>query len=153
MFKRVLLCHDGTSAGRRALRRGAELAIELKAHVDILAIVPDGVTDPAVIAAAAGSSCFVEESSVGLAQVLRESIQRLKDRGVMAEGHMATGDTVDQITAYAKRLAIDLIVLGHYPQSSGGFWWWRGSPNVPLAERTNCCVLVAVDDLSHPRVS
>jgi DNA primase len=30
MFKRVLLCYDGTLAGRRALLRGAELAILLK---------------------------------------------------------------------------------------------------------------------------
>lgn len=112
MFKRVLLCYDGTNAGRRSLRRGAELAIELKAHVDILAIVPGDAANPAVIAAAAGFTCLVDESSVGPAQVLGESIQRLKDRGVVAQAHMARGDTIDQITAHAKRLAIDLIVFG-----------------------------------------
>ncbi|HMH89422.1 MAG TPA: hypothetical protein VK523_12295 [Steroidobacteraceae bacterium] len=30
MFKRVLLCYDSTEAGRRALRRGAELAERVK---------------------------------------------------------------------------------------------------------------------------
>ena len=36
MFKRVLLCYDGTEAGRRALRRGAELAMLLGAQVYVL---------------------------------------------------------------------------------------------------------------------
>jgi nucleotide-binding universal stress UspA family protein len=41
MFKRVLLCYDSTEAGRRALRRGAELAILLGAQVYVLSIVPN----------------------------------------------------------------------------------------------------------------
>jgi len=43
MFKRVLLCYDSTEAGRRALRRGAELAVLLGAQVYVLSIVPGGV--------------------------------------------------------------------------------------------------------------
>jgi hypothetical protein len=33
MFKRVMLCYDGTEVGRRALKRGAELAILVGARV------------------------------------------------------------------------------------------------------------------------
>jgi nucleotide-binding universal stress UspA family protein len=54
MFKRVLLCYDGTEAGRRALRRGAELAILLGARVFVLSIVPTQVAEAAVAAGAAG---------------------------------------------------------------------------------------------------
>jgi nucleotide-binding universal stress UspA family protein len=150
MFKRVLLCYDGSVAGRRALRRGAELAILLNAHVHVLAIVPSGAADPAVIAGAAGHACIVDDTSIGLAELLDESIERLRARGVTAQGHLASGDTVDQIAAYAKRLEIDLIVLGHYPQPTGSFWWWSGSQRVSLAERTHCCVFVAVDAPSDP---
>jgi nucleotide-binding universal stress UspA family protein len=150
MFKRVLLCYDGSVAGRRALRRGAELAILLNAHVHVLAIVPSGAADPAVIAGAAGHACIVDDTSIGLAELLDESIERLRARGVTAQGHLASGDTVDQIAAYAKRLEIDLIVLGHYPQPTGGFWWWSGGQRVSLAERTHCCVFVAVDAPSDP---
>jgi nucleotide-binding universal stress UspA family protein len=143
MFKRVLLCYDGTEVGRRALKRGAELAILVGAQVYVLSIIPSGVTDPAVAAGAAGHACLVDEAD-GYRKLLDESIEWLKARGVSAEGYLASGNTIEQIITFSRRLAVDLIVLGHYPQPSGGFWW--GSPQrVSLAERANCCVLVAVN--------
>ncbi|HXA36613.1 MAG TPA: universal stress protein [Steroidobacteraceae bacterium] len=142
MFKRVLLCYDGSEVGRRALKRGAELAILLEAQVYVLSIIPGGVTAPAVAAGAAGCACIVDEEG-GYRKLLNESVEWLKARGVSAEGYLASGNIIEQIVAFSRRLAIDLIVLGHYPQPSGGFWW--GSPNrTSLAERANCCVFVAV---------
>jgi len=143
MFKRVLLCYDGSEAGRRALRRGAELAILVGAQVYVLSIIPTGVAGAAVVASAAGHACLVDEAG-GYRKLLDESIDWLKARGVQAEGYLASGNTIEQIVAFSRRLAVDLIVLGHYPQPSGGFWW--GSPQrVSLAERANCCVFVAVN--------
>lgn len=143
MFKRVLLCYDGSEAGRRALRRGAELAILVGAQVYVLSIIPTGVAGAAVVAGAAGHACLVDEAG-GYRKLLDESIEWLKARGVRAEGFLASGNTIEQIVAFSRRLAVDLIVLGHYPQPSGGFWW--GSPQrVSLAERANCCVFVAVN--------
>ena len=137
MFKSVLLCYDGTQAGRRALKRGTELAILLGARVHVLSIIPTG------IAGAAGQACLVEDPS-GYRKLLNESLEWLKARGVHADGYLATGDTLDQIAAYAKRLAIDLIVLGHYPQPAGGFWWTSARQRASLTERVGCCIFVAV---------
>jgi nucleotide-binding universal stress UspA family protein len=53
MFKRVLLCYDGSEVGRRALKRGAELAILVGARVYVLSIIPSGMADAAVVAGAA----------------------------------------------------------------------------------------------------
>jgi nucleotide-binding universal stress UspA family protein len=143
MFKRVLLCYDGSEVGRRALKRGAELAILVGAHVYVLSIIPSGVADAAVVAGAAGHACLVDEAR-GSDKLLDESVGWLKACGVSAEGYLASGNIIEQIIAFSRRLAIDLIVLGHYPQPSGGFWW--GTPNrASLAERANCCVLVAVN--------
>ncbi len=143
MFKRVLLCYDGTAVGRRALERGAELAILVGAQVYVLSIIPNSVADAAVAAGAAGHACIVDEAG-GYRKLLDESIELLKSRGVSAEGYLASGNTIEQIIAFSRRLSIDLIVLGHYPQPSGGFWWGT-SQRSSLAERANCCVFVAVN--------
>ena len=145
MFKRVLLCYDGSQAGRRALKRGAELAVLLGAHVHVLSIIPSGIANAAVDAGAVGYACLVEDSS-GYRKLLDESLEWLKARGVVtAEGYLATGNTLDQIAAHAKRLAIDLIVLGHYPRPAGGFWWSGPQQRASLAERVRCCIFVAVN--------
>jgi nucleotide-binding universal stress UspA family protein len=143
MFKRVLLCYDGSEAGRRALKRGAELSILLGAQVHVLSIIPAGVANAAVIASATGHACLVDDSR-GYRKLLDQSLEWLKARGVNAEGYLATGNTLDQIAAYAKRLAIDLIVLGHYPRPAGGLWWSNAQQRASLAERVACCIFVAV---------
>ncbi|HUX73496.1 MAG TPA: universal stress protein [Steroidobacteraceae bacterium] len=143
MFKRVLLCYDGSAVGRRALRRGAELAILVGAKVHVLSIVPTSVVDPVIVAGAIGQSCLAGDKRENR-KLLDESIEWLRQRGVAAEGYLANGNTIDVILAYAKKLDIDLIVLGHYPQPAGGFWW-SGPQRTSLAERANCCVFVAVD--------
>jgi nucleotide-binding universal stress UspA family protein len=150
MFKRVLLCYDGSQAGRRALKRGAELAVLLGAHVHVLSIVPRNIANAAIDAGAVGYACLVEDSG-GYRKVLDESLEWLKARGVRCEGYLASGDTLDQIVAHAKRLAIDLIVLGHYPQPAGGFWWSSPRQRATLTERVDCCVFVAVsaDDVAE----
>jgi nucleotide-binding universal stress UspA family protein len=147
MFKRVLLCYDGTAAGRRALRRGADLAVLLGAQVFVLSIIPAALADAAVAAGAAGHACIVDNAE--FRSLLHESVEWLKARGVNAEGYLASGDYIDQIIEFSKRLSIDLIVLGHYPQPTGGFWW-SGSRKVSLAERVNCCVFVAVNASEEP---
>jgi nucleotide-binding universal stress UspA family protein len=143
MFKRVLLCYDGSEAGRRALRRGADLAIFLGAHVDVLSIIPAGALDPVLAAGAAGHACIVGEDH-GFRKMLDESVAWLKARGLVAEGHLTGGNTVERILEFSNKLAVDLIVLGYYPRPAGGFWW-SNSQRSTLAERARCCIFVAVD--------
>jgi nucleotide-binding universal stress UspA family protein len=151
MFRHVLLCYDGSDAGRRALKRGAELAILVNAQVHVLSIISDAVADAALLARATGHVCLVEDAR-GYRKMLDESIDWLASRGVAAEGHLVRGDTMDQIVTYSKNLDIDLIVLGHYPRPSGGRWW-SGSQRTALAERVDCCVFIAVAASENPLTS
>src|SRR5580700_10094168 len=108
MFKRVLLCYDGSELGRGALKRGAELAILLRAQVYVLSIIPGAMADVAVIAGAAGHTCLVDEAG-SYRKLLDESVEWLKARGVAAEGYLASGNSLEQIVAFSRRLVIDLI--------------------------------------------
>jgi nucleotide-binding universal stress UspA family protein len=62
MFKRVLLCYDGSVAGRRALFRGAELAILLNSEVHVLSIVQSESQSAAVMAGASGHVSLIDEA-------------------------------------------------------------------------------------------
>ena len=150
MFKHILLCYDGSESSRRALKRGADLAMLVGARVHLLATVAPGRGDPALMAAAMGTMCVVDDPG-GLRAALDESLGWLKSHGIEADGHITSGNAIDQILLYSKKLAVDLIVLGHYPQPSGGFWW-SNQHRVSLAERANCCVLVAMDPVAQVQV-
>jgi nucleotide-binding universal stress UspA family protein len=148
MFERVLLCYDGSVAGRRALKRGAELAILVKAKVHVLSVLSGAAADARGVASSVGQACLVDYEAEHR-QSLEESIAWLRARGLEAQGYLTRGNTLDEIAVYANRLSIDLIVVGHYPKAPGGRWW-SGPERASLAERVNCCVLIAVSEANNP---
>ena len=60
MFKRVLICHDGSAAGLRALKRGAELSTLLKAEVHVLSFYSSCHSDAVMAANAVGQQCLID---------------------------------------------------------------------------------------------
>src|SRR5262249_37537857 len=121
MFKRVLLCYDGSDAGRKALKRGAELAQLVGAQVFVLAVLPSDTADPRLTAAAAGTVCLVDYQSEYEA-LLAGSLEWLIARGIAAQGCLARGNTIEVISDHAQRVAADLVVVGNYPKATGGRW-------------------------------
>ena len=144
VFNCVLLCYDGSADGRRALKRGAEFAILVGAEVHVLSILASNAINPAVMAAAGGYPCLVDEEYLSR-ELLDDLMARLKSRGIKAYAHLARGDTIPTIVAYSKKLAADLIVVAHYPNAKGRRWW-AGPERQPLAEQVDCCVFVAVSE-------
>jgi len=144
VFNRVLLCYDGSADGRRALKLGAEFAILVGAEVHVLSILTSNAISPAVITAAAGYVCLVDEEH-RCRELLDDSVARLKARGIKAYAHFARGDTVSTIVAYSKKVAADLIVVGHYPTAEGRRWW-TGPERASLAELVDCCLFIAVGE-------
>jgi nucleotide-binding universal stress UspA family protein len=140
MFKRVLLCYDGSETGRKALKRGAELALLVNARVHVLSVISQAESSSIAVANSLGPSLVIPEDehrrSVG------ECVEKLKERGVEAQGYVGRGDIIDVIAAYSRDLEVDLIVVGNYPKSSGGRWW-SGPGRASLAERVSCCVFIA----------
>jgi len=97
-----------------------------------------------VLAGAAGCACVIDREGDSR-KLLDESIEWLRVRVSPPRDIWPTANTLEEIVAHAKRLAVDLIVVGLYPRSSGGRWW-SGPDRQSLAERVNCAVFIARDD-------
>jgi nucleotide-binding universal stress UspA family protein len=139
MYRRILLCYDGTAEGRKALREGAEVAIALRAETYLLAIcrdmlattVPEGVTPELM-------SCR-DDTANGL---LGEGVEKLRSHGLVAQGELVIGDPIVEIPAAAKRLNVDLIVVGHRTRGRLARWW-SDSPQQTLLDLVSCSILVS----------
>jgi nucleotide-binding universal stress UspA family protein len=147
MFSKVLICHDGSAAGLRALKRGYELAVVLKPQVHVLSFYSSCHSEAFTAANAVGAHCVVDLEAEHKAS-LEQCLAWLKSHGIEAQGHLAYGNTIDEIVAHSQRLGIDLIVVGHYPKAGGGRWW-SGKDRAALTERVNCSVFIAVGDTNH----
>ncbi|HZQ60253.1 MAG TPA: universal stress protein [Casimicrobiaceae bacterium] len=140
MYRKVLLCYDGTTEGRNALREGAEVALCMGAEAHLLAIcrsgidgsVPEGIT-PALI------QCDDDRSQA----ILKEGVSWLEARGLKAHGLLVYGDPLDHIPNVAREIGADLIVVGHR-QRGRLSRWWSDSDEQTLLDRTQCSILACV---------
>ena len=140
MFRKVLLCYDGTVEGRRALRQGADVVLCMKSEAYLLAISTNAVTT----AVPEGVNALLCEDEDRRAQsLLDEGVQWLRDRGVTARGSLEFGNAVDRISETAGQLGADLIVVGHKARGPLARWWSE-SDEATLLERVSCSILVAM---------
>lgn len=77
-------------------------------------------------------------------EILRDGIEKLAARGVIATPHLAIGNPVDRIPFFASELKADLIVVGHR-RCGAVRRWWTGNNDGLLMGRVSCAVLVAMD--------
>ncbi|CAE6739677.1 universal stress protein [Paraburkholderia haematera] len=140
-FGRILLCYDATREGRRALRLGASLAEQLRAETHLLAVLNTLAWSQSADIASAVPFDALEQSA---REILRDGVEKLAARGVIAMPHFAIGDPLDHIPFFARELKADLIVVGH--RRSGLLRrWWSGKNDGLLLDRVSCAVLVAME--------
>ena len=140
MFRKVLLCYDGTAEGRRALRQGADVVLCMKSEAYLLAIcqsavasaIPEGV-----------NPMLCEDEDRRAQMLLDEGVQWLRERGVTAQGALEFGNAVDCIAGTAQEVGADLIIVGHKARGPLARWWSE-SDEATLLERVRCSILVAM---------
>ena len=140
MYRKILLCYDGSVEGRNALKDGADVALCMQAETHLLAIlrtlagrtIPEGV-----------SETMIRQENEEATRILKEGVAWLKERGLDAHGYIAFGDPIGQIDSAARTLGVDLIVLGHRHRSRLARWW-SDAEDATLLERAPCSILVAV---------
>ena len=139
MYRRILLAYDGSLEGRIALREGALLARACGAQVYLLSVVPQ-----------TGSIAMADSLHAGpLAQqadryqaILDEGIQKLAALGLPPIGRLVQDDPTRAISAYARQIKADLVVVGLRKQSLAQRWW-SGVSGPYLTDKLDCSVLVA----------
>ena len=143
MYKRILLAYDGSESGQKALLDCQDLVQWARSELTLVAVMPlnmevmgmgVGVYDPQLM----------EHEKQALHAVLDEGMRRLADAGHKTNGEVLVGETVDEITKYARKISADLIVVGHKHLDSWAARWWRGSISKALIEHAPCSVLVAI---------
>lgn len=142
MYNKVLLAYDGSESGRRALFECCDINHLLHAEIHLLAVAP-------LMAGLYLTEGFVpeslqEEENRHFRAVLDEGLSLLGERGTKAEGHIVTGEPVDEICRLAGELHCDLIVVGHRQRASLLERWWKGSVGASLIENAPCSVLIAI---------
>jgi nucleotide-binding universal stress UspA family protein len=139
MYRRILLAFDGSVEGRAALREGALLAKCCGADVFLLSVI--GGSAGVRMAEAAYAGALVQHDEQRRA-VFAEGLERLKKLGFQPQGRIVTGEPAEEITAAAKEIGADLVVVGHRRQSLLERWW-SGASGAYLSERIDCSLLIS----------
>lgn len=143
MYKRILLAYNGSEAGQRALLDCQELCQWSSASLHLVAVMPVmlGVVG---LEGAVYDQHLADRERETYEAVLNEGVRRLGAAGHTATGVVLVGETIDEITQYAKKIEADLIVVGHRHLDNWAARWWRGSVSKALIEHSPCSVLVVI---------
>ena len=143
MYKRILLAYDGSDAGQKALLESRELAQWSGSELFLVAVMPSAMS----FVGLEGGVYDVELEERERAKyhsILQDGLRRLEQAGYTARGEVVTGEAIDEITKYARKIGADLIVVGHRHLDSWAARWWRGSISGALVEHAPCSVLCVV---------
>ena len=143
MYKRVLLAYDGSESGQIALLDCTDIVQWTGATLALVAVMPHHID---FIGAEGGfyDPKITEREKQNYKTILDQGLLVLSNAGHSAKGEVLVGDTVSEITNYARKIDADLIVVGHKHLEGWAARWWRGSSSSALIEHAHCSVLVAI---------
>jgi nucleotide-binding universal stress UspA family protein len=143
MYKRILLAYDGSESGQKALLDCHDIAQWSQSELFLVAVMPPATTQIAV-EGGVYDSVAEEQLRAKYREILEDGLHRLSDSGHGARGELLIGDSVDEITQYARKIEADLIVVGHKHLDGWAARWWRGATSPALIEHAHCSVLVVI---------
>jgi nucleotide-binding universal stress UspA family protein len=144
MYKRMLLAYDGSESGQKALLDSHDIAQWSGSELFLVAVMPPLTTTYVGLDGGAYVGADEDEEKKKYKSILDDGLRRLEERGHAARGEVLVGDTVKEITAYARKIQADLIVVGHKHLEGWAARWWRGSTSPALIEHSPCSVLVVI---------
>jgi nucleotide-binding universal stress UspA family protein len=143
MYKRILVAYDGSDAGQKALLDCRELANWSQSRLHLVAVMPSAMSFVGLEGGVYDVE-LEEREKKKYRGVLEDGLRRLSECGWEAQGEVVTGEAIEEITKYARKIEADLIVVGHKHLDSWAARWWRGSISGALIEHAPCSVLVVI---------
>lgn len=143
MYKKILLAYDGSDAGQKALLDCRDIANWGQSELHLVAVMPSAMSFVGLEGGVYDVELEERERRKYRA-VLDDGLTRLAGAGFSARGEVVTGEAIDEITKYARKIGADLIVVGHKHLDSWAARWWRGSISGALIEHAPCSVLVVI---------
>jgi nucleotide-binding universal stress UspA family protein len=144
MYKRILLAYDGSQSGQKAILDCRDIAQWSQASLTLIAVMPP----LRQMVAAEGyiyEQSVVDQERAKYQGILNDGLRQLIEAGHEAgSGEVLYGETVDEISSYARQMDADLVVVGHKHLDSWAARWWRGSVSKSLIEHAPCSVLVVI---------
>jgi nucleotide-binding universal stress UspA family protein len=144
MFKRILVCTDGSENATHAAQTAADLAWKLGAEVTLLSVVnPAPLLAPYTIAveAAPDAEAIFEFAAENQKTVLCTAAEPFEREGVRIKTRGEMGQPVDIILNVAEEEKSDLIVMGS--RGLGGFKrLMLGSVSDGVLHHAHCPVLI-----------
>ncbi|MCE4613296.1 MAG: universal stress protein [Desulfurococcales archaeon] len=111
MYKRILVGFDGSEAGLKAVRRGAELAVSFGAELYVVTVVPppNVMVGPLLMPEVVETTPFLETARRRLREI---SDIVFKEYGIDMKHEVLEGDPTEALVRYAEERNCDLIVVG-----------------------------------------
>ena len=143
MYKRILLAYDGSDAGQKALLDTREIAQWGNSELYLIAVMPSAMSFVGLEGGVYDIELEEREKKKHQA-VLEDGVNRLAEIGSSVKGEVVTGEAIDEISKFARKVEANLIVVGHKHLDSWAARWWRGSISGALIEHAPCSVLCVI---------
>lgn len=144
MFKKILVCTDGSENAEHAGKTAAELAWKFGAEVTLLNVVnPAPLVAPYVMAveAAPNTEAILQYAEESQQAVLCKATPPFEQEGIKLKIRAEMGQPVDTILSVAEEEKSDLIVMGS--RGLGGFKrLMLGSVSDGVLHHAHCPVLI-----------
>ena len=144
MYKRILISYDGFECNKEELLSHFDVRQFANPELFLLAVMPP----PRYIALEGGrDEGFkeqVEKQRAEATLTLENGVCRLRESNQLVHGKFVVGDSIEEITKWARDINADLIVVGHRYLQGWAARWWRGLAHRSLVEQAHCDVLVVI---------
>lgn len=148
-FKKILIPLDGSTMSQKAFKLALSMTKKFGAELTMLTVIPEHIVDSAIYRAGTHRSLiknYIKMTNALVRQkatdLLDKGMQECEKEKVKASYKILQGDVASQITNAAKKMKVDLIVMGSVGLTGIKKFKALGSISRKVSERADIPVLI-----------